>query len=247
MDIQKIIQENRYFFPYHYIPEFKNGCFSQTRNLFWGYEYLSYLGFVLDKLAYLKFNSLLDVGCGEGRFLYEINQMMPDKTLVGIDISQRSIAFAKAFNPDLQFICGDIQTANLGKKFDVISLIEVLEHIPPEEIPHFLETLHNLLQPSGALIISVPSDNQKLNPKHYQHFNARGLKNALSDIFKIEEIFYLNRDSLKTNILSKILSNRFSILNHKWLLKIIYNFYLKNLLPATEKDAKRLFCICRPI
>ncbi|MFH0852542.1 MAG: class I SAM-dependent methyltransferase [bacterium] len=247
MDIQKVIQENKYFFPYHYIPYFENGYFSQTRNLYWGYEYLSYLGFILDKIKSLKFDSLLDIGCGEGRFLCEINQKIPGKGLAGIDPSERSVSFAKAFNPGLEFICGNIQTVNLQKKFDVITLIEVLEHIRPEETLNFLKALRDHMDNSGFLMLSVPSDNMELNPKHYQHFNARSLKNTLAGIFKIEEIFYLNKKSFKTDIVSGLLSNRFYVLNNKTLLKILYSFYLRNLLAASEKNAKRLCAICRPI
>ncbi len=40
--------------------------FSQVRNLSWGYEYLSYLHFVLEKASQIGFKSLLDVGCANG-------------------------------------------------------------------------------------------------------------------------------------------------------------------------------------
>src|SRR3954449_3553400 len=75
---KQTIQESEYEFPYHYIPTLVNGNFSQVRKLRWGYEYLSYLRFVLSTLEKLQFNSLLDVGCGEGRFLSEVAKRFPD-------------------------------------------------------------------------------------------------------------------------------------------------------------------------
>lgn len=243
MKIKKLIQENRYFFPYHYIP-FLNGYFSQVRNLYWGYEYLSYLNFVLNKLESLRFNSLLDIGCGEGRLLHEINVRFLNKILLGIDFSPRSISFAKAFNPNLEFICGDIQKIKLPGKYDVITLIEVLEHIPIKEIPNFLQTLYNYLNDAGNLILTVPSNNITLNPKHYQHFNTKTIKNTLSGFFEIKEIFYLNQKGWKTNVISKLLSNRFFILNYRRFIKIIYNFYINRILMANENNAQRICVIC---
>ncbi len=242
---KQTIQESQYVFPYHYIPTLKGGEFSQTKNLFWGYEYLSYLNFVLNKLKLIQFHSLLDVGCGDGRFLYETKKIFPNANLLGIDSSQKAISLARVMNPDIEFICGNIEKINLNGQYDTITLIEVLEHIPPMEIPSFLQTLHRSLKTDGKLIITVPSDNLELNPKHYQHFNTRTIKNALEGSFKVRDIFYLNQKSLKTNIISKLLSNRFFILNYKKLIKIIYSFYVNNLLITKENDAQRICVVCR--
>lgn len=237
---RQTIQENQYIFPYHYIPNFINGFFSQTKNLFWGYEYLSYLNFCLDKLKSIQFCSLLDVGCGDGRFLYEAKKVFPGTNLLGIDFSQRAISLAKAINPDIEFIYGDVRKISLNDEYDVVTLIEVLEHIPPTEIPSFLQTLYGYLKIDGKLIITVPSDNLELNPKHYQHFAVEKLEEILNDLFEIKEIFYLNRISLKTEIISKLFSNRFFILNYKKALNYIYNYYVKNLLIANKNNCKRI-------
>src|ERR1051325_285897 len=87
---QQTIQDTQYQFPYHYIPTLENGNFSQVRKLRWGYEYLSYLRFVLSTLEEIQFESVLDVGCGEGRFLWEVSKCFSDKRLVGIDLSARA-------------------------------------------------------------------------------------------------------------------------------------------------------------
>src|ERR1043166_3143274 len=77
---QETIQETEYQFPYHYIPTLENGNFSQVRKLRWGYEYLSYLRFILSRLDKIEFASLLDVGCGEGRFLCEVQKRSEEHT-----------------------------------------------------------------------------------------------------------------------------------------------------------------------
>src|ERR1051325_9635797 len=91
---QQTIQDTQYQFPYHYIPTIENGNFSQVRKLRWGYEYLSYLRFILSTLEQIEFQSLLDVGCGEGRFLCEVSKRLAGKRLVGIDLSARAVQYA---------------------------------------------------------------------------------------------------------------------------------------------------------
>ena len=50
LSAEQAVQEAEYEFPYHYIPRLEGGNFSQVRKLRWGYEYLSYLRFVLARL-----------------------------------------------------------------------------------------------------------------------------------------------------------------------------------------------------
>ena len=174
-------QEDDYVFPYHYIPSLAGGDFSSVRVHRWGYQYLAYLEFVIDRIASLSFGSLLDVGCGDGRLLHEIKSRFHDKRLVELDMSERALRFAGAFNPDIQFICGDItDPAAMEGKFDVITLIETLEHIPPEDISAFVEALARRLADDGAAVITVPSKNIRLTRKHYQHFDLESLTRAIS-------------------------------------------------------------------
>lgn len=57
-----------------------------------------------------------------------------------------------------------------GETFDLVTLIEVLEHIPHDLCSQFLRCLGNLVNPGGALILTVPHKNQKMPRKHYRHF-----------------------------------------------------------------------------
>lgn len=240
------LQDDNYEFPYHYIPSFDNENFSQVKTLRWGYEYLSYIRFVLEKLKTWKFESLLDVGCGDGRFLYEVSRCFSHKRLVGLDYSQRAIRHAIALHPDIEFICGDLtDTSLLRDRFDIITLIETLEHIPPPHIRSFAKGLHYYLKGDGRLMITVPSKNVGLNPKHYQHFDLESLSGVLEPFFAILEHYFINRMSIWTNLLERLLVNRFFILNEPHLLNKIYNGYERYLLPAEENNAVRICAVCR--
>jgi SAM-dependent methyltransferase len=244
---ERAIQEAEYEFPYHYIPRLEGGNFSQVRKLRWGYEYLSYLRFILSRLEALEFESLLDVGCGEGRFLSEVSKRFPGKKLAGADTSARALEYARLLNPRVEFTCGDVTDPDLfAERFDVVTLIETLEHIPPGEVSDFVAGLRRRLKSDGALIVSVPSENLRLNRKHYQHFNLESLRSALGPHFTVTRHYFLNRISRWDKLLGKLLDNRLFILNEPRLLNALYRRYESSLLNALESDGKRICVVCRP-
>jgi SAM-dependent methyltransferase len=246
LSAEQEIQENEYEFPYHYIPTLDDGNFSQVRKLHWGYEYLSYLRFILSKLERIEFDSLLDVGCGEGRFLCEAGKRFPKKKLIGLDFSGRAVEYAELLNPNLRFACGDITDATLfSEAFDVVTLIETLEHVPPADIPEFVKGLRRYLKDDGTLIVSVPSQNLALNRKHYQHFSLDSLAESLKPHFKIVEHYFLNRISRWERLLKRLLINKYFILNEPRLLNALFRRYENNLLNAGEADGKRICVVCR--
>lgn len=245
---REMIQEAEYEFPYHYIPRFENGNFTQVRKLRWGYEYLSYLRFILARLEGIEFDSLLDVGCGDGRFLKEVARRFPDKSLTGVDCSERALLYARLLNPRVRFTCGDITRPQaLTERFDVVTLIETLEHVAPEEVPNFVRGLRRCITDEGVLILSVPSEKLKLNRKHYQHFTLESLSAALRPHFAVTEHYFLNRISKWDRLLGKLLVNRYFILNEPRLLNALYRRYEKSLLNAGPADGKRICVVCRPL
>lgn len=240
------IQEQKYKFPYHYIPTYSEGNFSQVKILPWGYEYLSYLRFILNILKKLEFNSLLDVGCGDGRFLYEVYHIFPQKKIVGIDISERAIKFARLMNPRVKYFHGDVKDTSLIKeKFDIITLIETLEHIPPREIKDFLGGIHHYLKDEGILILTVPTTNLKVTPKHYQHFDLDSLKDTLDPYFNIFQYYFINKISIWEKLIQRLLVDKLFILNIRCLLNNIFSIYEKYLFYASENNAKRICALCK--
>ena len=241
------IQEDQYQYPYHYIPQFQNGKFQQNFNFSWGFEYLSYLNFILEHLKQQSIKSLLDVGCGDGRFLHEVKKNLNIPSFTGIDYSQKAIDLAKVINPEIQFIAGDIKDKKtLNTTFDCITLIETLEHIPPDEANSFLKGIYQFLSVEGQLIITVPCSNVPVTPKHFRHFNEESLREVLKESFLVEKFIYLNRiDSLGFNILKRILTNPLFICNYQPIQNYIYRYYIKNCLMAKKENAGRILAICK--
>jgi 2-polyprenyl-3-methyl-5-hydroxy-6-metoxy-1,4-benzoquinol methylase len=228
------IQEHEYSFPYHYIPEIKP--FSQSRNLWWGYEYASYIQYLVQKCKALKFSSLIDVGCGDGRLLAELGSAETGE-LYGTDFSQRALSFARAFCPERVHLSTVLPTE---KKFDAFTAIEVFEHIPPRLADSFLESIKTVLEPGARGIITIPTTNVPLNPKHYRHFTAESITLALEKHFTIESIEFLNAVTFRTKLMQRLLANRFFILNMQSLKESLYTWYKTTSLKATPQTAKRL-------
>lgn len=96
--------------------------------------------------------SILDVGCGEGSFLLKLNAKKFIKN--GVEINQEGVAICR--KSGLEIYSQNLIDINFeNKKFDVITLWHVLEHLPnPVEM---LKKIHTILSDNGVLIFEVPN------------------------------------------------------------------------------------------
>jgi len=106
---------------------------------------------ILNLLDLKSTDSVLDVGCGAGLILKEVEQKV--KYAEGIDISQKLIGMFSGYS---KVSCGSIMETNLpAASFDKIYMVSVSIHFP--DINYFFKTidkLYNALKPGGALVIS---------------------------------------------------------------------------------------------
>ena len=96
---------------------------------------------------------LLDVGCGDGVVFRRLQPLI--KEGVGID-SDLDRVVDRGYYRLVPGMFPDDVPQHTGS-FDVITMLAVLEHIPPERQPHVARRCAMLLAPSGRLIITVPS------------------------------------------------------------------------------------------
>jgi len=114
--------------------------------------------FISDLVKFDSVTTVLEIGCAEAGNLKPFVDMGCKAT--GIDISCGRIELAKTFYKDhpnrenLTLICEDIYKVNPDKKYDVIIMRDVIEHIPNQEI--FLKFVKGFLKPEGKFFLAFP-------------------------------------------------------------------------------------------
>ena len=120
--------------------------------------------------------------------------------------------------------------------------------VSSDDIKRVMKGIHFYLKKNGKFLITVPTKNIKVIPKHYQHFDLDTLKTVVKNLFEIDDYFYMNKKSIFVDkILKKILVNRFFILNEKRLLYMAYATYYEHFLMANERNASRILLVCKKI
>jgi len=115
-----------------------------------------YLKFKTVKNNFPKYNSHLDIACGPGTFIGNFL----DYRSIGLDISERQINYAKKNYKSLsnQFFLIDINKQfDNENKYDVITLLEFIEHISSEEVDSLIIKCMSKLNKNGKIIITTPN------------------------------------------------------------------------------------------
>lgn len=136
-----------------------------------------------EPLAQMKGETVLVVGAGlggEAALLMDANEVEIYE-LPGVlkEFSQ------KRLGDKVKFLDGESITsafADTKRSYSLIVAIDVIEHVHPDEIQEFLETIDSILQPGGALYCHCDFGRQDIYPMHFDHsevFSAWAAKAGL--------------------------------------------------------------------
>jgi 2-polyprenyl-3-methyl-5-hydroxy-6-metoxy-1,4-benzoquinol methylase len=102
-----------------------------------------------------KRGCLLDVGSGYGIFCSILTEERPNLIIEGVELDKErvEIAYNKFKSSKLCFIQGDVTTINFGKKYDIVTCIDIFHHIPSEHHDPILKNIYKCLKSDGILII----------------------------------------------------------------------------------------------
>lgn len=169
------VQEEYYRLPYHWFPKHRY-------NLFANEEKKRIIFNQIQKHGSSQIMTYLDAGCGDGKWTADIRNFLNNNANVyGIDFSDRAIGFAELITPEIQFSVGSILDVSFpDEMFDLITCIEVLEHLPDDDQIPALRELRRLLKPDGLLIVTVPSVRLKMPPHHFRHYTLEHLRHLLN-------------------------------------------------------------------
>lgn len=143
-------------------------------------EPLPRVSVVLGFLRGVRPASLLDVGSGRGAFLFPFLREFPETPVTSVDLLERRVALLDAVRAGgftrLTALRQDICTWDApAGSFDVVTLLEVLEHIPAVE--RAVETALRLAR--RYVVVTVPSKPDN-NPEHIHLLT----KEKLSALFR---------------------------------------------------------------
>jgi SAM-dependent methyltransferase len=104
-----------------------------------------------------KRSKILDIGCGDGKFLFFL-QNTGYQQLEGLELSAQQAKEAKK-HVKCHIHVVDETSAFLEKNmtsYDVITMNDVLEHVSKQETLHFLKAVFKAIKPGRNVVINVP-------------------------------------------------------------------------------------------
>lgn len=214
---------------------FVNKLYQWVRNITIGNK-----KYLIKKITKQKKGVLLDMGCGTGFFAASMKNSGWDVTGIEPDSETRKLALSLN---KIELFSTDIFYELPEKRFDVITLWHVLEHV--HSLKSTIVQLHKLLKENGKLIIAVPNRNcydaefyqahwaAYDVPRHLYHFNFQSMKAMMEkENFKLKEIKPMWFDSFYISLLS----SKIKFGEIKWISAIIVAL-CSNL--QTLKNSKR--------
>lgn len=126
---------------------------------------------------------VLDVGCGWGFALMGMRNL-GYKNLTGLEYSAEQAEQTRANGLTVEVTQETPAWLRARpESYDVVLLLDVLEHIPQNDQIDFLKALLAALRPKGRLILSVPNANALLSPRwrygdftHWSSFTENSLE-----------------------------------------------------------------------
>jgi SAM-dependent methyltransferase len=125
---------------------------------------------------------ILDIGCAAGGTL---SYLAAWGEAWGLDLSAEAVALCLAWGIDEhRLVVGDAQSMPFftDERFDLITAVEVLEHLPQPE--RGLAEIRRILKPGGLLLLTVPADPKLWSDRdarlgHFRRYRLAELKAAV--------------------------------------------------------------------
>lgn len=134
-----------YFVAYYQRPNYDWELYSKIHG-----KFLIHPHIVRWTTAFAPGQRVLDIGCSSGLLLQDFP---PDYTRVGLELDEHASAAARKLGLEVhQTLVSEFKT---DQKFDIVTLIDVLEHLPdPQRV---IEQVRDLLVDGGVFYIKVPA------------------------------------------------------------------------------------------
>lgn len=144
--------------------------------------------YITPKLLDYKEGNILEIGCGWGKYLYHLKSQ-GFKKLYGVDISSEQVKTAKEklFLENVEKKDALEYLKKTKEKFQVVILIDVLEHLEIEYIMELMDLISNRLNSGGLVLVQVPNGISLFNPilysdlTHKRSFTVKSLNQLVKN------------------------------------------------------------------
>ena len=197
----------------------------------------------------LSFDSVLDAGCGTGILLQKIHERFPGVQSTGAEYSPHGLDIAQKRLPETSFYVLDLAREKLAGKFDLVTCIDVLEHIEDDR-----SALKNLLAMTAKyMVISVPLgalvQEEQERMGHAHGYSRRELEQKIKDSgFEIVKAiqwgfpFYNIHRRIANQMPAEATTGKYGF-RKKFISNLIYILFYLNIAPGGE----RYYVLCRPL
>ena len=101
-----------------------------------------------------SFDTVIEIGCGEGALLTRIMDLAPAATAVGIDIAANPGHGYSGRNTNVTFRQASVDTLVAEhQQFDLVVVSDVLHHVPLADRRTFLESCRELVASGGTIVV----------------------------------------------------------------------------------------------
>ncbi|WP_251047739.1 class I SAM-dependent methyltransferase [Planococcus sp. ISL-109] len=128
-------------------------------------EHIARYQFAMDYVQGRVLDIATGVGYGAQLVAKAKKHKMDEMLAVDLDIEAIKYAKHKYYHPKVRYVQADVLDLELPQKlgmFDAIISFETLEHLQEEEV--FMQSLYDMLNPGGTLILSTPFGNGRGEP-----------------------------------------------------------------------------------
>ena len=129
---------------------------------------------ILDHAGVKAGVDVLDVACGTG-VLFPDYLSRNVHSVTAIDIAPEMVKIAQNKFPQVQVLCGDVETASFDRQFDCVMVYNAFPHFPDPE--NLIRVLTALLKPGGTLTVAHGMSRAAIDRHHQGHASkvSRGL------------------------------------------------------------------------
>ncbi len=124
---------------------------------------------LVDKYSDRKLTTLLNVGCGGGKNVWNLKARFH---VTGLDVSPSMLTLASELNPECEFILQDMREYALDRTFDVVLIDDAISYMTSEhDLRSVFTRAYEHLAPGGMMVVG-PDDTQETfvqNSTHTTH------------------------------------------------------------------------------